>query len=159
MSNVEVVPGHWQSSRVEGPSNHALTIMAQSQTQIQGMLVLEGEVEVDYARILEEVKKRALRLDIDCLLISQDQALVNHFQRIVGICRQVVCLNNLRIAAISKATDEFEVCQGVCRPEHSLAFLRTFVPIRVSKRGPTLFCSTWALYRRDRPPCLECQSF
>ncbi len=47
------------------------------------MLILKSEVEVDYARILKQIQQCALRLHVDCLLVPQYQALVDHFDGIV----------------------------------------------------------------------------
>lgn len=77
---------------------------------------MKGEVEIDDARIFKQVQQSALGLDIDGLLVSQNQALVNHFQCIVRLCGVVAGLDNLGIAAISKSTDKLEIAQRVCGP-------------------------------------------
>lgn len=118
------------------------------------MLVLEGEVEVDNARILEQVKECALRFHIHCLLVPDDQALVNHFQCVVGVCGKVMSLNNLGVAAISQPTDEFEICQGVCCPGEKCMQIRCCRAEVIA--GTNTEDSTEGPYRTDRPLCLEC---
>ena len=102
-SGNDVSETHWLDCSCSLPSNEETrTIWTQGQAQIQGVTVLESEVKIDDARVLEQVEKSPFCFDVDCLFISENKALVYHLEGIVRICGVVTGLNHLRIAAISK---------------------------------------------------------